>query len=251
MDDASLGRPLDQISTLWSVVRLAHGGAPAAAEAQRLLLLRYGGAVHRYLLGALRDNDAADELFQQFSLRLLRGDLKSADPERGRFRHFVKGVLFHLIADHHRQRVHTGRLPDDIPDESDPAVADREFLQGWREQLLNGAWKALAHLQRQTGQPFHSVLLCRADHPELSSAQMAELLSASLGRPVTAAWVRQNLHRARDKFAELLVQEVLHTLERPTVDQLEEELIDLALFEHCRDAVARYRAGGSPSEPEA
>jgi RNA polymerase sigma-70 factor (ECF subfamily) len=73
---------------------------------------------------------------------------------------------------------------------------------------------------------------------------MAEHLSAALGKPVNAAWVRQNLHRAREKFAELLVEEVLHTLERPTAEQLEEELIDLALFEYCRDAVARFRARG-------
>jgi RNA polymerase sigma-70 factor (ECF subfamily) len=241
--DAGSGRPLEQISTLWSVVCLARGGDPAAAEAQRLLLLRYGQAIHRYLQGALRDGDAADELFQQFSLRLLRGDLKNADPERGRFRHFVKGVLFHLVADHHRRRGRTHRLPSNTPDLPDRAAADRDFDPGWRDRLLNGAWEALAQIEGQTGQRLHTVLRCRVDHPELRSARMAEQLSASLGKPVTAAWVRQNLHRARAKFAELLVEEVLHTLERPTVEQLEQELIDLSLFEYCRDAVARYRAG--------
>jgi hypothetical protein len=46
----------------------------------------YHRAVHRYLLGALRDEDAAEELFQEFALRFVRGDFRWADRGRGRFR---------------------------------------------------------------------------------------------------------------------------------------------------------------------
>ena len=96
---------LNEISTLWSVVLQAnHDAAEAARLAQRRLLERYGGAVRRYLLGALRDPDAAEELFQEFALLLVHGDLRGADRQRGRFRDFVKGVLFHLIARHHREQ---------------------------------------------------------------------------------------------------------------------------------------------------
>src|SRR5262245_37690238 len=96
---------LSRISTLWALVHQAHHGTLASAEgAQQKLMELYGGAVHRYLLGALRDPDAADELFQEFSLRFLRGDFKNAQPERGRFRDYVKTSLFHLIADFQRRR---------------------------------------------------------------------------------------------------------------------------------------------------
>src|SRR5207244_1246290 len=92
---------LSRISTAWTMVVRAHGiAADAAVVAQHALMDRYHRAVYRYLLGALRDADAADELFQEFAYRFLSGSLRGADPERGRFRDFVKGVLFHLIADH-------------------------------------------------------------------------------------------------------------------------------------------------------
>ena len=135
MSDASRDQPLDRISTLWSVVCRAQGGAPQeAAEANRVLLERYGAAARRYLLGAVRDPEAADDLFQEFSLRLLRGDLSRADPGRGRFRHFVKGVLSHLIADHYRGRGRTHQLAEGAPEPAAPdeglAEADREFVSG-------------------------------------------------------------------------------------------------------------------------
>src|SRR4051812_24978980 len=96
---------LTHISTLWSLVHRAHEGTGSAlTEAQRQLLERYAGAAHRYLLGGLRDADAADEMFQEFSLRLLRGDFKNADPHKGRFRDFIKTALFHLIVDYQRRR---------------------------------------------------------------------------------------------------------------------------------------------------
>src|SRR5262245_66561631 len=101
--DSSTQR-LSSIETFWTVLGTAHGDCAEAAAAAQQLLQRYTKAVRRYLLGALRDADAADELTQEFALRFMRGDLHRADPEKGRFRDFVKGVLFHLIADHHRKR---------------------------------------------------------------------------------------------------------------------------------------------------
>ena len=72
---------LSRISTPWTLVRLAHADAEApAAHALRLLLQRYCGAAYRYLRGALRDEDAALDLLQEFVLRFLRGDFRRADP---------------------------------------------------------------------------------------------------------------------------------------------------------------------------
>src|SRR5262249_21083698 len=143
----------------------------AVTEAQREVLERYGGAVRRYLLGALRDPEAADDLFQEFALRFLHGDLHGADPRRGRFRFFLKGVLSHLVADHQkRQKRQMRGLPDDHPgpavEPPDTSDDDRQFFASWREELLAGAWDGLARLERRTGQPFHAVLHFRADHPQ-------------------------------------------------------------------------------------
>jgi RNA polymerase sigma-70 factor (ECF subfamily) len=241
---------LNQIVTLWSVVRLAHHGPEQAAhDARRALLERYGGAVKRYLLGALRDPEAADELNQEFAFRFLHGDLRGADRERGRFRDFVKGVLFHLVADHHKKkRREPGTLPTDYPE---PAVecslaAEREeaFRTSWRDELLARTWAALQVHERDHGQPHYTVLRFRADHPDVPSAQMAERLTGLLGKEMTAAGARKALERARDRFADLLLDEIAQGIDDASVERLEEELAELELLEHCRPALDRRREGG-------
>ena len=104
---------LSLIPTQWSIVRRANHDSPEQAKAARQQLLeRYGDAIQRYLRNALNDPHAADEVFQEFALQLVHGNLRGADPERGRFRYFVKGTLFHLIADYRRQqRDWPGPLP--------------------------------------------------------------------------------------------------------------------------------------------
>lgn len=234
---------LSQVQTLWSVVYRAHADGPTreVRVAQDQLMERYGKVVYRYLAGALRDTDAADELAQEFALRFVRGDLKGADHQRGRFRDFLKGVLFHLIGDYYRRRK---REPQPLALEhdpagraEDPAESDRQFLESWRNELLNRSWKALLEHEQQTGQPYHTVLQMRAQKADLRSTHLAEELSAQFNKPFTSAGIRQTLHRAREKFAEILVDEVAQTLLNPTVADLEQELIDVGLHEYCRPAL--------------
>ncbi len=246
MTPGDLDRPLHGISTLWTVVRQARDGPrEAVAPAQEALLLRYGRAVHRYLLGALRDAEAAEDLSQEFALRFLRGDFRGADPQRGRFRDFVKGVLSHLIADYHRRRPPplplTPRGPEPAAPAEPPPDPDADFVKSWCEGLLARAWEALERHQAVTGRPVYTLLRFRADHPDAGSAEMAEQIGTRLGRPLTVAGVRQMLHRARDRYMDLLVAEVVQTLDAPTAEQVEQELIDLGLLEFCRPALNRLR----------
>jgi RNA polymerase sigma-70 factor (ECF subfamily) len=244
VNQESSNQRLSQITTLWSVVGQAHQGpGQAVPAAQRQLLERYGGAIRRYLLAAVRDPDAADELFQTFAYRFLHGDLRGADPQRGRFRDFVKGVLFHLIADYHK-RSRAQPLPADHPDLAAPSPpslteSDRDFLTSWRDELLAQAWAALEELERETTQPVFTVLRYRADHPDVRSPQMAEELSSQVGRTLTPAAVRQVLHRAREKFADFLLEGVVQSLDSSSVETLEQELIELGLLDYCRPALER------------
>jgi RNA polymerase sigma-70 factor (ECF subfamily) len=238
---------LSRISTRWDLLLQAHGGeGEALSEARRLLLRRYCGAVYRYLRAAVRDPHAAEELSQEFALRVLRGDFRRADPGRGRFRDFVKTALYHLIVDYHRGRQkQPGPLPatdSELPAAADGAPGDQEFLDRWREELLERAWEALADVERQTGQLYYTVLRWRAEHPRSAAAELAEQLAARQGRAFTDAGVRQTLHRAREKFAALLREEVAHSLETADPARLDQELIDLGLFAYCRPARARRAA---------
>jgi RNA polymerase sigma factor (sigma-70 family) len=256
MQPANPNSHLSQITTLWSVVNEAHGpDAEAASAAREQLLRRYGGAVKRYLLGALRDTEAADELTQEFALRFLSGKYRGADSERGRFRNFVKGVLAHLIADHYRkQQARPRQLPLDAGDlaalSTDPASSSPLFVESWRQELLARAWQALAELEANTGQPFFTVLRLRVDQPDLRSPEMAEELARRLGKPVSAAGVRQILHRARDRFADLLLDEVVQTLEKSAEEDLEEELIELNLLTYCQPALDRRQAKEAAPDPD-
>jgi DNA-directed RNA polymerase specialized sigma24 family protein len=240
---------LSLIPTMWSLVYVAHHGSVASASlAQQQLLDRYGDAVRRYLRKLLHNPDAVDEVFQEFAVRLVHGDLHGADPQRGRFRNFLKGVLFHLVADY---RKHRRRWPEPLPEGSAALVAhleevdsDRSFVESWCDELLARAWAALAEIEAGTGQPYHAVLRFRADHPEMRAPQLAEHFTAQLGRPFTAAAVRQILHRAREKFAALLLDEVAHSLANPTDEQLAEELAELGLLDYCRPALERRESVG-------
>jgi RNA polymerase sigma-70 factor (ECF subfamily) len=245
MRPEDLNQRLSLIPTLWSLVyRAHHGTAELANCARRQLLERYRGAVYRYLCKVLHKQDAADEIFQEFALRLLHGDLHGANHQRGRFRNFVKGTLFHLIADYRKRlREWPGPLPDDsavLANYPEDVDCDRQFVESWSDELLARAWEALAETDARTGQFFYAVLRYRADHPKIRAPILAEHFAAQLGRPFTASGIRQILHRAREKFAALLLDEVIHSLENPDAEKLEEELIELGLHEYCRPALERH-----------
>lgn len=241
MDAKELDQRLSRISTLWTVLFRAHAAEPGeGASAQAVLIQRYSGAVYRYLLGALRDPDAAQELAQEFALRLLRGDFRRVNPERGRFRDYLKTVLRHLVTDHHRARLASPhQFASTSPDPvilSDSFAEERTFVDSWREELLARTWGTL----REINAIYHTVLLLRVDEPELSSAQMAERLTVRLGKEVNAAWVRKTAQRAQEKYAELLVEEVRCSLEGAGMDEVREELRRLDLLRYCESALDRF-----------
>jgi DNA-directed RNA polymerase specialized sigma24 family protein len=136
MEPTELEQRLSKIATIWTAVVQAHGaGADTVVAARNRLMLRYHGAVYRYLPGAVRDPDAAGDLCQEFAVRYLRGDFRRAAPDRGRFRDYVKMALVNLVNDHHRARQAAPKaLAVDAPSPSDSSAED--FERGWRAELL-------------------------------------------------------------------------------------------------------------------
>lgn len=242
MERESLNQRLSQIATRWTLLEQAQAGpSDAAAAALRLLMQRYCGAVYRYLLGALRDEDAAADRFQEFALRFLRGDFRRADPERGRFRDYVKKALINLVNDYHREQKARARpLPPDFPETNPPANGSAEtdplWRDSWREELLAHTWAALAEAQPT----LFAVLVLRVQYPDMPSPEMAKNLTTQLGRPFSPGNIRVSLSRAREKFADLLVTEVAHSLEESTPAELLQELRELELLQYCGDALDRY-----------
>jgi RNA polymerase sigma-70 factor (ECF subfamily) len=222
---------LNDIATQWTQVQMAIlGQGPAAREAKGALFQRYGGAIRRYLQAALGQPAAVDDVTQEFAVALVSGGFRHVQPERGRFRDYVKGVLFRLVRKHRRQgqRQAAGQLATDV-DLADPesfrAECDEHFRQDWRDELLARTWEELA-LEDPT---YFTVLHHRAVHPHLRSEQMIDELSTQLGKRLTAPGIRQILRRARKRFATMLMQRVAGSLEFPTPSAIHEELQDLEL----------------------
>jgi RNA polymerase sigma factor (sigma-70 family) len=232
---------LSRISTSWSMLAKAHAAGDEATTARRLLCERYQGAVRRYAHAVIRDAAAAEDLTQEFALARVRGDFHGARPERGRFRDYVKGVVFNLVSQQRRRsRRQPGTLADELiaDDASSPEEqSEQTFQESWRAELLARAWAALVDVQPE----YFTVLHCKTAHPEFSSEQLAQALEPQLGRSISADATRQTLRRARRLYADLLLEQVAQSLDPPTQEDLAEELAELNLLEYCRPALERSK----------
>ncbi len=229
---------LSRITTNWDEIFDCQRGErrdDAAAQARNAILLRYGNSIYRYILGASRNCDVADDLAQEFALRFVRGDYRNVDPSKGRFRDYLKTSLRNLVTDHFRKKPTTelsssaaDRLVDDSAT-NQLAALEQEFQIHWRQEILSHAWIELREFEAHRQNHFYTVLHFRAENPQASSSEIAAAISASMDRTVSAEWVRQNLHRARQKFAELLIAEVRESLISQDEDSIQDELKELGL----------------------
>lgn len=228
------------------MVYTAHGGPDQKqAEAQRALLARYGPAIQRYLLGALRDPTVADDAYQEFAVKFLRGDFRSASEEKGRFRNFLKVVLSRIVADHFRHQIRKPTQQMDstiqVADDADSERREQEFVNVWRDELLTRAWSDLADEEGRTGKPWMQVLRLRVEHPEWQSADLANALAEKIGESVSPARLRVTLHRARERFSNFLISAVAETLRDSSLAAIEEELADLQLLQFCQSVLEQRK----------
>ena len=230
---------LSRISTMWTVHRAAFQDGVSAKHLE--LLQRYRGPAFRYLLACVKSDDVAEDLAQDFALKFLRGDFGRADPERGRFRDYLRTSLSRLATDHFRRRKkEAGELAVEPADPQSFDAADREYDEQWRCEALDRAWAAIA----KASPTEYAALKLRVEEPDLTSGAMAERLGAALGREINADAVRKALERGRRRFADSLVAEVEATLESKVAESLERELTDLGLIRYCRTALESRRRGG-------
>ena len=97
MEDVEKEPRLSDLSTQWTMLFQAHLGTPEeVGDALRLMMLRYSGAVHRYLLKTVGDAEEVKDLDQEFALRFLKGNFLKYNPNVGRFRDYVKGAVRNL-----------------------------------------------------------------------------------------------------------------------------------------------------------
>jgi DNA-directed RNA polymerase specialized sigma24 family protein len=228
---------LDEISTEWAVVR-----DPAR------FVLRYAPAIQRYLAALVANPHDAEEVAQEFFLRVAQHGFLRTRQEGGRFRDYLKAAVRNAALNFLRRNralrppgpgapppaLRSGvALEADIPDKTQ--AADQAWAGEWRHCLLDRARQALEKYERRSpGNLFHTVLSLLADDPLDDTKALAARTSALIGRPLRPEAFRKQVSRARRMLARLLVQEVARTLDDPTPERIKEELIDLALWEYIR-----------------
>ena len=232
---SSFENRLSNISTNWDELIAAHEDdqfSHAGSLLRGEILRRYANCVFQYILGATKNHHAAEDLTQEFALRFVRGDFRNVDPRRGRFRDYLKASLRNSVTDFFRSKTNDENI-DSFGDNQarfmELESLETTFAEQWRQRMLGITWSALQDFESAKQTQYYSVLFLRTEHPSSSSEDLAGLFSDQRGRDVTAAWIRQTLHRARSKFAELLIEEVSKTLNSNSRQEISDELADLGL----------------------
>ena len=226
---------LSNISTNWEELIAAHDDEHLGDTGYRLrgeILRRYANCVFQYIVGATKNHHAAEDLAQEFALRFVRGDFRNANQRQGRFRDYLKTSLRNLVTDFFRSKTKIEsieKLGDINARTVELESLESTFAEQWRQRVLGIAWNALRDFEAAKQTQYYSVLFLRTEHPNSSSDHLAQLFSEQRGQIVTAAWIRQTLHRARSKFAELLIDEVGKTLNSNSRQEIRDELADLGL----------------------
>jgi RNA polymerase sigma factor (sigma-70 family) len=249
-DESASGDPgrLEEIGTEWGLLEQAHADSGTAGAARNALVLRYARAIRNYVGALVKDPQDADEVAQEVLVRLLRGQFAAASPERGRFRRMLATAAHNLVRTHWQRKRRRAGVEMDVehlPAADEPAADEAEAVAGWRQAMLDLAWKALEEYERgHPGTVPWTVLKLRAEHPQDDSEQLAARLSEQTGRPFRPEAMRQQLRRARVRFAQALWEEVARGLDDPTPERVEEELTEVGLMEYVQDFLPReWREG--------
>jgi RNA polymerase sigma factor (sigma-70 family) len=226
---------LDDISTEWAIVR-----NPAR------FVRRYASAIHRYVAALVTNRHDAEEVTQEFFLRVAQHGFIRTRQEGGRFRDYLKAAVRNAALNFLRRNrapkpADSGIFEAALADKA-ALAADQAWAAAWRRSLLERACRSLEkHQRRSPGNLFHTVLSVLADNPLDDTKTLAARTGALTGRPLQPEAFRKQVSRARRMLARLLVQEVAQTLDEPTPEHIKEELIELALWEYVRGYLANER----------
>lgn len=217
---------LEHISTCWPTIN-----NPVQ------FVMRYAPAIQRYVAAIVPNAHDAEEVAQDFLVRVLDKGFCPDNVVRGRFRDYLRSAVRYVAISHLRKRRQAQLSDEQLASLAGPTTdADRAWTEEWRACVLQRAWQALELYQQQKPDNlFHTVLCQYTDDPGARSTTHAARLSRRLGRPIRADAFRQQLSRARRLFAQLVIDEVRQTLQNPTPDALDMELADLELLSYVRD----------------
>jgi RNA polymerase sigma-70 factor (ECF subfamily) len=223
------------LTTHWSVVLAAKDKAsPGCSEALETLCRTYWYPLYAFVRGSGYSPHDAQDLTQGFFERLLAKDyLRLVDPEKGRFRTFLKMALKRFLV-HEWERGKAEKRGGGQPALSvDTAMAEQRFQAETPntlgpDQLYDRQW-ALALLEQVT-------VTLEREYKEAGKAQDLKMLKPCLteergripysriasGLQITEGAARVAVHRLRRRLRELFREVITETVSEPV--EIEEEL---------------------------
>ena len=236
-------------TTCWSQVGpgAAGDGAGVTDRALERLASRYWRPIRDWLCAELRlDRDAAAELTQDFFVWVIEsGFLKKADPERGRFRAFLKVALRNYVRDAHRRATAARRgggrrffSIDGPMDGSGAAASDRAAGEPpfdaadpralRPDELLDARWRrdlvqtALQELEAELVAEGKSAMFATFRDYFLDAAPDVDYRAVAQRNGITVTDVTNWLTRTKKRFREHLLAIVTDTVRDAAA--LEDEL---------------------------
>ncbi len=235
-DDETGFKRLGDVSTCMTDMNaLRQADEPKLAhDAQARLLTRYRGPILQYLRHEMPDVGDAETVFQDFAVHFLEGRFRGFDPGRGRFREYLKRSLRNLVRDHHRKRPPYIALPPDLSDPTtrdDPGRIERKAFSDFvRSDILHRAFASLDEAERaQPSSMLSTALRLRIQDDSLTSADIASIITSRTGRRTTEESVRKAIYKSRQHLWTSIINQIRSTLENPTFNNIEQEVIDLGL----------------------
>lgn len=210
---------------------------PDSAKALENLCRTYWRPIFIYIQSRGYSTEEAKDLTQQFFVHILeKGVVARANPERGRFRHFIRASIRNFLANEwdkkQTQKRGGGQTRIEIDEFFDAAkldfmadtksTPDAEFERVWALTLLDNVLSSLRAEWEDRGKgALFEALKMRLTGEELPRSY--EDLSEEFG--MSASSIKVAAHRMKVRFRALLRQEILETVSDD--GELERELKDL------------------------
>ena len=222
------------VTTHWSVVLAAQGRSPAADEALEKLCRTYWWPLYGFVRRTGYNPEEAQDLTQGFFAMLLdRRDIDAVRREKGRLRSYLLVSLKNFLAKARRREMAIKRgegralvpLDELLARErsdlelADRLTADRIYERRWALTLLE---QVLARLETEYKSAEKAKLF---DHlKELLSDEPGRRSQADIatGLGMTENAVKQAFHRLRQRYRQLLRDEIAQTVAVP--GDVEDEL---------------------------
>jgi RNA polymerase sigma-70 factor (ECF subfamily) len=214
-------------TTYWSVVLAAQGPSPAAEEALDKLCRTYWRPIYGFVRRqGVRPEEAKDLTQGFFALLLERRDLNTVRKEKGRLRSYLLTSLKHFLTNERNRGMAIKRgegqhlIPlDDLRERervgfepADTFAADQIYERRWALTVLDQALARLEDEYRAAGniRLFDRLQKSLTEEPDrLSPADTAHKLG------MTENAVRQASYRLRQRYRQLMHEEIAHTVMVP------------------------------------